>query len=500
MRAGHSLLASLCLGALMPLAFAPFEFWWLIPLLVAAHFFCWIGLSPKPAFWRGFAFGAGAFLTGTYWLYHSIVVIGQVPLALALVLMLGMVAIMAIYFGLNAALIMRYSRGSSACAAMMLPFVWILTEWLRGWVLSGFPWLTAGSSLPDTLLGGWLPVGGVYLGSFILIFFASILVLMIQQTGYRRFVVLALAGAVGLTSWALHDRDWSRDLDATLQVSIGQLGLDQSLKWERDQFQKTLKWYADFVVGSAEADLILMPEVAIPAVAARVEGYLGQLAQVARARDQTLATGILNQPSGQQPSNAILVIGGQEQQWYEKRRLVPFGEYFPVPAFVRNWMKLRGLPYSDIRSGERDQAPLTVGRFKAAASICYEDAYAALQLNFFPDAALIINVSNDAWFGDSIAPHQHLQIARTRSAESQRWQARSTNSGITALIDHRGHLVARVPAFEPAILAGELQMRAGHTPYTRFGNLPILLLGVIGLAAISLLGRNASRTGLPERQ
>lgn len=479
----RSLFASLALGSLLPLAFAPFGLWWLTPILVAAQALVWADMPVRAAFWRGFAFGAGAFLSGTYWLYHSVVTIGKVPLPLALLLVLGMVAIMALYFGLNAAVIVRIARARLVGIALLLPVVWVPTEWLRGWVLSGFPWLSLGYSLPDTPLGGWLPLGGVYLGSFVILAIAStLLMLTVRKT---RLIAVVFGVALSFATFLLHGHDWTRDAGKSLTVNIGQLGLDQSLKWERSQFQKTLQWYAEFVA-AADGDVLIMPEVAIPALADSVDGYLQQLAQITAKREQSLVLGILRRPEGEDPSNALLVMQSGTRQWYEKRHLVPFGEFFPVPAFVRNWMRLRGLPYSNVRAGDRNQRPVDVGGFSVATSICYEDAYASEQLLFFPESAFIINISNDAWFGDTIAPHQHLQIARTRSAESERWQARSTNAGITALIDQDGRIVSQAPAFEPATLSGRLTMRAGHTPYTKTGNWPVLLLSLFGFSLIAL--------------
>ncbi|MEN7343748.1 MAG: apolipoprotein N-acyltransferase [Pseudomonadota bacterium] len=475
--------ASLFVGALLPLAFAPFEWWFITPLLVAGY--AWLTLSryPRAAFRRGFAFGAGAFLTGTYWLYHSVVTIGQVPLPLALLLVLGMVAIMAVYFGLNAMILSRIAAKNRAVVFSLLPFIWVITEWLRGWVLSGFPWLALGTSLPGTVAGGWLPIGGVHLGSFVLVSAGSAIAAI--ATAERK---MQRAGAVVLlvlvaVSGVLYDRQWSEPLDDTLRVSIGQLGQDQRLKWDPEQFNATLEWYAQFAVAGADADLILMPEVAIPTVAQRVEGYLNQLERLAVSRGQSVALGILNRPEDSEPSNAMLTLGGDDRQWYEKRHLVPFGEFFPVPSFIRDWMRLKGLPYADIRRGDLSPPAVQVGDALAAVSICYEDAYSGEQLVFFPSATFIINISNDAWFGDTIAPHQHLQIARTRSAESRRWQARATNAGITAIIDDRGRVIETVPAFQPATLNGTLSLRAGHTPYTKIGNAPLLILCALTLLA-----------------
>ncbi|MEM7610501.1 MAG: apolipoprotein N-acyltransferase [Pseudomonadota bacterium] len=478
--------ASFLLGLLLPLGFAPFGFWWLLPPLIAAYAALWIGKPARSAFWTGFAFGGGGFLAGTYWLYHSIHTIGQAPVVLALFLMLGLVAIMALYFGACAVLVNRLSAASRPLAIALLPGVFVLLEWLRGWVLSGFPWLSLGYSLPETLLAGWLPVGGVYLGTLVLCVASSAL-LGIAAGGRQRLVAISALLVIAVISVALHDRQWVRIEPRELSAHIGQLGLDQSLKWSDEQFLNTLQWYGQFVAAHRGADILLMPEVALPTVADQIEDYLVQISEIANSANSDLLLGILRRDDQGKVANALLVAADGERQWYEKRHLVPFGEYFPVPAFIREWMRLRGLPFSDLKSGADKQSPLLVSGLPIASSICYEDAYGSEQLAFFPDARFIVNVSNDAWFGDSIAPHQHLQIARARSAESQRWQLRATNTGITAIIDDRGRVTNAAPSFEPAVLSGTVRAASGHTPYTRTGNWPALLIALALCAALSLL-------------
>jgi len=165
---------------------------------------------------------------------------------------------------------------------------------------------------------------------------------------------------------------------------------------------------------------------------------------------------------------------------------VPFGEYFPVPAFIRRWMRLMSLPYVDAEPGPAGQPPLAIAGEKIAVTICYEDVFGAEQLHYMPEASLLVNVSNDAWFGTSIAPHQHLQIARLRAAEVGRYQLRATNTGITAVIGPRGEVIERLPQFEPGVLESYVQGFGGLTPYARFGNYPV----VIG-ALLTLLGQFA---------
>ncbi|MEO0574878.1 MAG: apolipoprotein N-acyltransferase [Pseudomonadota bacterium] len=478
------ILIALVLGALLPLAFAPFEWWWLTPVLLAAWVTCWISPDAKKVFWIGFAFGAGAFLTGTYWLYHSIAVIGKAPLALTLFLMLGMVAIMALYFGATASLSVRLSGGRWRVALFALAPLYTGLEWLRGWVLSGFPWLNLGYTLPETLIAGWLPLGGVYLGTFVIVATAATLLWIVKADGRERFIAIAFVVTLTASGVLLTPVQWSERQTGSVSVRIAQLGLDQSRKWAPEEFETTLQWYGGFVRDHAGADLLLAPEVAVPTVADRVPGYLDQLELMAGSAGSELLLGILRRDAEGQVSNALLRLGVGDRQWYDKRHLVPYGEFFPVPPFIRSWMKAKGLPFSDLKAGVASPTPLIVGGHAIATSICYEDAYANEQLTFFPDARFIVNVSNDAWFGDTIAPHQHLQIARTRSAESQRWQARATNTGITAIINDRGGVVDSAPAFEPAVLSGELELRAGHTPYTLVGDKMALLLSLVLLAPV----------------
>ncbi len=481
--------AGLGLGLALPLAFAPFEWWWLIPVLLSAWVLLWLGQTPRSAFKIGFAFGAGAFLTGTYWLYHSIHTIGNAPVALAVFLMLGLVAIMALYFGLTAMLTMRLAAGSRIAAIVLFAPTFLLLEWLRGWVLSGFPWLSLGYALPGGPLAGWLPIGGIYLGSLVLLCVASALLMLLSSGRGARIAGASVIVVVAAASLFVSNARYVTPNAERFSARIAQLGLDQSLKWSPEQFQKTVQWYGQFVAEHRGADILLMPEVALPTVADRIEPYLARVGTLANEANSQLLLGILRRHEDGRVANALLSMRDGQRQWYEKRHLVPFGEYFPVPAFIREWMRLRDLPYADLAAGADSQTPIVVDGMTIATSICYEDAYAAEQLVFFPRAGFIVNVSNDAWFGDSIAPHQHLQIARTRSAESQRWQLRATNTGITAIIDAQGRVAARAPSFEPAVLAGSIETVSGHTPYTRVGNWPVLMFCFAAIVSISVFRR-----------
>ena len=260
-----------------------------------------------------------------------------------------------------------------------------------------------------------------------------------------------------------------------------------------EQFGPTLQFYRDATQRANDSSLVVWPEVAIPSVTDRVDGYIETLETVSRHNAQTIVFGILERDSERGASdiyNSVILVDDERRQVYRKRHLVPFGEYFPVPARVREWMRMMSLPYNDLSAGAAEQPLLeTAAGTKLAVAICYEDAYGAEQLYALPDAGLLINVSNDAWFGDSIAPHQHLQIARMRSLEVGRATIRATNTGISAFIAHDGELLESGAQFEPVIMSRDLEPRRGATPYVATGNRPILIICLLVVAGFWLRTR-----------
>lgn len=259
-------------------------------------------------------------------------------------------------------------------------------------------------------------------------------------------------------------------------------GISQDRKWLPEQFLPTLELYGKSLASHPDSGLIVWPEVAIPAVASQVEWYLEALQRELRARDQTLLLGI-QEHQGEHYYNSVLLLDGRDRQQYRKRHLVPFSEYFPVPDFVRERLRLMSLPHLSMTPGEPRQPLLEMpGGRKLAVVICYEDAYGAEQLYALPEADILINVSNDAWFGDSIAPHQHLEIARARALEAGRYVVRSTNDGISAFIGPRGELLQTAPQFQYASMTMDVVPMEGSTPFARVGNWPVVTIS-LALAA-----------------
>lgn len=461
-------------GLLLPLAFAPFAIWPLAIFVVAGIVSLWQTLSGRHAFWCGFWFGAGAFLAGTYWIYISVAVFGRAPGWLAVMLMLGLVLIMAVYYGLTALTISRYApaRRSGIAVWVVAPASWVLFEWARGWLLSGFPWVSLGYSQLDSPLAGFAPVLGVYGVSLCVVLVALGLVAATRRRWAGFAVSLTLLGA----GFALNQLSWTDRAGADLSVALVQGAVSQDKKWLAETRAPTLTFYEEQTLANRDVDVIVWPEVAIPAIESAVAGYLDRLSDELKRNNTALVLGVLQyQPEPRQIQNAM-VTRGNASGVFRKHHLVPFGEYFPVPAFVREWMRLQSLPNSDMTPGDRRQAGLTVAGYPVASSICYEDAYASEQRYFFPAARFMINITNDAWFGDSIAPHHHLDIARMRSLESGRWQLRAANTGVTAIIAPNGMLTGRLPQFEPGVLRGQIVPRKGLTPYLALGNGPLISL------------------------
>ncbi|MEL7448968.1 MAG: apolipoprotein N-acyltransferase [Pseudomonadota bacterium] len=473
--------AKLCLlvGALYPFAFAPLGLFPLALLGLGLLFAFVDDASPREAARLAFSFGVGAFATGTYWLYTSLHTFGGAPLPVALGLIAALIAWMAAWPALAAWVAVRWGpRGGLARWLLVLPASWVLAEIGRGWVLGGFPWLSLGYSHSDTFLRGLAPVTGVFGVSLAAALTAGGAVALVRGDRRGRMIAGSALAVVWLAAAGLDRVAWTTPSGQPLDVAIAQGSVPQDIKWNPEQLLPTMRLYSDLTAEHWGKDIVVWPEAAIPTLRSRVDAYFDRLGEVARENGTDLLIGFVDyrEDTGQN-LNGVMSLGANNSDYY-KRHLVPFGEFFPVPAFIRNWMRLQNLPYRDYTRGAKVQDPLIAGGVPVAASICYEDVFGEELLWAFPEAALMVNVSNDAWFGTSIAPHQHLQIARLRAMEAGRYLLRGTNTGISAIIDEKGRVTARLPQFESATLSGVAQPFAGSTPYSRTGNWPVLLVAL----------------------
>jgi apolipoprotein N-acyltransferase len=493
-----AVLAALALGAIAVLAFAPFGLFLFMPLTLAALFRLAENTRPRRSFLLGWLFGFAEFAFGVYWIYISVHLIGDAPIWLAVLMLLALVAAMGAFSGtvLWAAAYLAPSRGWRRYV-VVLPASWALLEWFRSWILSGFPWLAAGYSQTGWPLAGYAPVAGVFGVGWMVALSAGLLVLVAGQTRHflsERRRLPALAGLIlvwGL-GFGLQSVSWTHPAGPPFKVSLIQGNIEQSTKWDPAAFATSLERYRKLTLAHLDSRLIIWPETAIPALLRDVRHYLRPLIDQVTARGGALVIGAPVLRHGAY-YNAVVLFNGHRPQYYFKQHLVPFGEYFPVPDWFRHWLKYMNLPYSSYAPGAGNQVPLTMGRWQAAGTICYEDVFGNQLARMLPQANFLIEASDDAWFGDSIALPQHLQIARERAIESGRYMLRATNTGITSIIDPRGAVLERLPIDQAGVLTAKVTPFAGATPYALAGNLPVVLALLAILFAVTIAAVYSNR-------
>ncbi len=480
----------------MPLGFAPFG-WYPLPVLALAGLALLLaGQPPRRAGLYGWLFGLGQFGVGVYWVYISIYLYGgDAGLALSLLVTALFVAALALYPALFAWLAARVGDAPRPAFFLLLfPALWTLVEWLRGWLFTGFPWLDLGYSQIDSPLAGLAPVAGVYAVGWAAALAAGLLAWAARGGGRARGLALAGLLVLALGGRELGQQHWTRPAGAPLQATLVQGNIAQDLKWKPDQQQATLDRYVELTERHPDSRVVVWPETAIPAFYDQVEAdFLTPLREKMAARGSWLLTGIpvLDRAHGWRYYNAVISLN-QPDHFYYKVHLVPFGEYLPLRDWLARVLDFLPVPEADFSAGDIDQPLLQAAGYPVGASICYEIAFGDLLRHALPEAAWLVNVSNDAWFGDSLAPHQHLEMARMRARETERYLLRATNTGISAIIDDRGRIVERSPQFEAATVTADIVPRAGATPYVRWGNTPAVAVSVLLFLAGAVLARRKS--------
>jgi apolipoprotein N-acyltransferase len=487
LKAQPTLLAAAA-GALTVAGFAPMSVFPLPIATLCAMLFLWRNATPRAAFLGGFAFGAGLFGVGASWVYVSLHEFGMMPAPLAAIATVAYCAILSLYPAGVGWCLSRLRTGSLASAAVAFPALWTLFEWWRGWMFTGVPWLALGYSQVDSPLAGIAPLAGVYGVSFATALCAGLLYAAITGTGRARVssvLALVLAFALGQL---LKQIDWTSAQGSPVRVALLQGNISQDLKFQAGRYAATLTLYKK-LVESSDARLIVLPETAIPRFLDAVDpGYLKDIAGSAAGRGADVLIGVpIRDPDGRY-FNSVISVGASPSQRYDKAHLVPFGEFVP---WGFHWIvKTVAIPMSDFSLGPEKPRPLSLAGQRVAPNICWEDAFGEEIIHQLPEATLLVNVSNVAWFGDSLAPSQHLQISRMRAIETGRTMLRATNTGVTAIIDPRGKVVARLAQFTEGVLAGEAQGYTGASPYVRWGNVPIVVIS-IALVALAVYRRRA---------
>ncbi|HVP86561.1 MAG TPA: apolipoprotein N-acyltransferase [Casimicrobiaceae bacterium] len=494
MRLAPSVVAALLLGVATVLGFAPFGFSELTVLTLAALFLFWRqAQSARAAAWIGYAFGAGLFGAGASWVYIALALFGGMEGVLAGLATLAFCAYLALLPALAGLATARLVPQPSNFRFIAAASCWTLAEWLRSWLFSGFPWLSVGYAHVQTPLGGYAPLGGVFLTSLAVATSGALVAYgaVCLRSGISRRAVFAAVAllALWLAGLGLRAIPWSDPVGAPVTVSLVQGNIPEEIKFDAAYRDQTLATYAE-LVAQAKGRLIVLPESALPMFADEVPAdYVAKLRNAALERQGDLLLGLFffePRQAGEDEDhyfNSVVSLGTATTQRYRKHHLVPFGETIPLKSLF-GWF-IRGvlhIPLADQTPGAANQAPMQVAGQRVAVNICYEDAFGGELLHALPEATLLVNVTNDAWYGRSLAAEQHEQIAAMRALETARPMLRATNTGITSIIDHHGAEIGRLPWFMRGILESAIAGRRGTTPYVRFGDFPAIafafLLGV----------------------
>lgn len=468
---------ALLAGAIMPLAFAPFYFYPLAVIGLVLLFASWQQVTPKQAAWRGWLFGLGMFGVGVSWIFVAIHVFGQSGVILASLLTFLFVAFLALYLALLGWLVKKLAPGRFNVSELLLllPVAWLGFELFKAWFLSGFPWLELGISQIEGPLAGFVPVVGINAVSLLLAVTAGCLLYSWQNRRWQWLLpVLVIWGG----GQALKAVDWTQPVGEPITTAVVQGNVPQHIKWNPEQLVNTLALYQKTTQAYWDYDLVVWPENALPAFYHQLENfYLNPLRQQALKNKTDILLGLpVKDDETQQYFNSMMLVG-EKQGFYHKQHLVPFGDYVPF-EWLRGLIAFFNLPMSSFAAGPLNQPLLEAAGNKVGISICYEDVFSTEVLQTLPEATLLVNATNNAWYGDSFAPHQHLQISRSRALETGRPLVRATTNGISAFVDFKGHIQTETPQFEQAVLTQTVQPRQGETPYVSWQRWPIWLLSL----------------------
>ncbi len=476
-------------GALLPLAFAPFHLFPVAFLALIPLFATWQQGTAKSAMQAGFIFGFGQFIVGVSWVYVAINDFGHSGVIVASLLTLMFVSVLASIPAIVGYTVRRLLCDRQLASPIMLllwlPAMWTLGEWLRGWIFTGFPWLSLGYSQIDSPLAGYAPLLGVYGMSWLCAITAGALLWWWQEKRTTLRVVVPLLLLLWGGGALLNLQSWTEPTGKPLRVTLIQGNVPQATKWDPDAIRQRLIRYADLSQPyMGESDLIIWPENAVTVFYSQIkEAYFDGLEADARATGTDFILGVpLLDKDGYHYYTTMMSLGSHHA-FYSKRHLVPFGEFLPLEGLLRGLINFFNMPMSSFSPGVDDQPLLQAAGQKIAASVCYEDAFGAEIRDYLPEATLLVNGSNNAWYGDSLAPHQHLQISRMRALEFGRPMLRATTNGISAIVNPQGKITVHSKQFITDVISETVQPMQGETPYTRWGNwlvigLMLLLLGV----------------------
>jgi len=486
---------SLLAGIIYTLAFAPFDLSYAVFPALAYLFWRALPQPPKRAALRGYLFGLGQFGLGVSWVYVSVHdyggggLIGSLLMAGLFVGFWALFPALAVYLATK----LPYRRSSRL---ILFPLLWVLVDYLRGRiVLEGFPWLQIAYSQLDTPLAGYIPLIGGYGTGLLAALSATLLIGLLFQPKSSRWLLLSIAG-LWIAGYALRTVGWTQPIGAPIRTTLIQGNVAQDKKWLPETRISTILQYIELTEAHWDSKVIVWPESSVPAYLSDVyQSFLMPLSLAAKTHQTDLVVSVPSYGNAEgEKFNSVITLGG-EAGMYRKIHLLPFGEYMPWQP-VSGWILAHfNLRLSSFTPGRPDQPLLIAGGHRFITSICYEDAFAENALRGLPEAAYLVNATNDGWFGNSIEPHQHLQIARMRALETGRYLLRSTNTGVTAIISPEGRVIAQAPLFTTTTLTGVIQPMTGLTPYARIGDKPIVVLISVLLVLVLIKGNIQANRG-----
>ena len=473
-------------GLLAVAGFAPFRLYPLTVLSLSLLFLLWErATSARQAARIGFAFGFGLFAGGIDWIYVALHDYGEMNVFLSVLATALFAAFLALFPALAGYLQARLQSVRWLRFVLVMPASWVLLEWLRGLIFTGFPWLAFGySQAASSPLAGYAPLLGVYGVSLLVALSAGLWAQLLSvRCGHGGKLALAVMLLLWIVGLQLHGVHWTRPQGEPLKVALLQGNIPQDVKFEEGRLLGTQELYRGMIAAS-DARLIVLPETALPMLRQdMMPDYSSFLRNHARANHGDILIGAFERDEQGRYYNSVFSLGTAPSQSYRKNHLVPFGEFIPLRP-VLGWLinDVLNIPMGDLASGGAKQAPLAVAGQQVAVDICYEDVFGEEIIRALPRATLLVNVTNDAWYGHSNAAVQHDQIAQMRALETGRMMLRATNTGVTSVIGPDGKLLQRLPQHKRATLTAMVQGYAGSTPYVRFGNAPVLALLALMLA------------------
>ena len=488
-------------GALIPFSFAPYNIFWLQFPLLAYLFLVCLEQRPGLTFLRSFLFGLGWFVHGIHWLFYSLHYHGGSPVFLAVLMVVILAAVLALFPAFALYLANKFIKASKATMLLLVyPIVLVIFEWLRGYVLTGLPWVQLGTAHVDTYLAGYAPIIGglgmalmvsVVSGALSLLLFKSFIEKGISIKPYVKMAVPVVV-VIYVAGFLLGLINWTQPVGESIKVSLIQGNVPQSEKWKRENYRSTLEMYRQLTQLNYQSDLVIWPETAVPGFKSRVLPYLNELAIEAEKTQTDILMGIfISDPVTKRYYNSVITL---DNQMYQKRHLVPLGEYFPFRALLDFFAQWINIPLSDIDLGKKEQPLVEAAGQKIGINICFEDVFDRDVLLDLPEATLLVNVSNDAWFDASPQPWQHHQIARIRALETGRFLLRGTNTGVTSVIGVKGEVVAIIPQFKREVLTTDVQGYQGSTPYVLWANYLLIISGLFVLGFIYKKNRPTNLT------